>query len=76
MQRAADDPRGPLTKDRVELMPGLRSLHTRHARGMSREAPVANPVHIVLYRVLRPGLVEIVRVLHERMEPSRHPPEG
>ena len=30
------------------------------------------PVHVLFYRVLKSGLVEIVRVLHERMEPSRH----
>jgi len=30
------------------------------------------PVHMLYYRVIQPGLVEIVRVLHERMEPSRH----
>ncbi len=29
-------------------------------------------VHVLFYRVVRPGLAEIVRVLHERMEPSRH----
>jgi toxin ParE1/3/4 len=29
-------------------------------------------VHVLYYRVLAPGLIEIVRVLHERMEPSRH----
>jgi toxin ParE1/3/4 len=28
--------------------------------------------HILYYRVIVPGLVEIVRVLHDRMEPSRH----
>jgi plasmid stabilization system protein ParE len=26
----------------------------------------------MFYRIIRPDLVEIVRVLHERMEPSRH----
>jgi plasmid stabilization system protein ParE len=27
---------------------------------------------VIFYRVIRSGLVEIVRVLHDRMEPSRH----
>jgi toxin ParE1/3/4 len=36
------------------------------------EARVRQPVHILFYRVVRPGLVDIVRVLHERMETSRH----
>jgi toxin ParE1/3/4 len=29
-------------------------------------------VHVIFYRTVEPGLVEIVRVRHERMEPSRH----
>jgi toxin ParE1/3/4 len=33
---------------------------------------VTGPVHVLYYRVVRPNLVEIVRVLHVRMEPSRH----
>jgi plasmid stabilization system protein ParE len=33
---------------------------------------VGDPVHVIFYRVAGPGLVEIVRLLHERMEPSRY----
>jgi plasmid stabilization system protein ParE len=29
-------------------------------------------VHIVFYRAAEPGIIEIVRVLHERMDPWRH----
>ena len=58
--------------DRPEVAPGLRSFHIRHSREESREAPVAKPVHVIFYRVAEPGMVEIVRVLHERMEPERH----
>jgi plasmid stabilization system protein ParE len=29
-------------------------------------------MHVIYYRVIQPGLVEIVRVMHERMEPSLH----
>jgi toxin ParE1/3/4 len=72
MRRVAADPEGVPTASRVEFGPGIRSLHIRHCRGESREAPVANPVHVLFYRALEPGLVEIVRVLHERMQPSRH----
>jgi toxin ParE1/3/4 len=32
---------------------------------------VGAPVHVIFYRAIEPGLVEIVRVLHERMEPGR-----
>ena len=72
MRRVAADPTGPSTADRAELVPGVRSFHIRHSRDESREAPVANPVHVIFYRVIQPGIVEIVRVLHNRMEPSRH----
>lgn len=33
---------------------------------------VKRPIHVLYYRVAQKGVIEIVRVLHERMEPSRH----
>lgn len=72
MRRVAEDPEGPSTSERSELRPGIRGFHIRHSRNESREAPVANPVHVLFYRVTRPGIIEIVRVLHERMEPRQH----
>ncbi|MGQ0676273.1 MAG: type II toxin-antitoxin system RelE/ParE family toxin [Rhodospirillales bacterium] len=72
LRRIAGDPLGRSTRDRGDLFAGLRSLHVRHARGQSRAARVGAPVHVIFYRAAEPGLVEIVRVLHERMEPSRH----
>lgn len=72
LRRIAADPQGRATLDRGELHAGLRSLHIRHSRDESREAPVGEPVHVIFYRAVEPGLVEIVRVLHDRAEPSRH----
>lgn len=72
MRRVAEYPKGHSTVDRSALRPGIRSFHIRHSRDESREAPVANPVHVIFYRVTQPGIVEIVRVLHDRTEPSRH----
>jgi toxin ParE1/3/4 len=72
LRRIAADPQGRSTRDRSELAAGLRSLHIRHSRAESREAPVGDPVHVIFYRARDPDLVEIVRVLHDRMEPSRH----
>ena len=72
MRRVAADPSGLSTVDRPEVAPGIRSFHIRHSRNESREAPVASPVHVIFYRVLQTSVVEIVRVLHERMEPGRH----
>jgi toxin ParE1/3/4 len=72
MRRVAADPAGHSTVDRADLMPGIRSFHARHSRNESREVTVANPTHVVFYRVLQSGTVEIVRVLHDRMEPRLH----
>ena len=72
LRRVAGDPEGLSTVDREDLRPGVRSFHIRHSRSESREAPVGDPVHVIFYRAVAPGLVEIVRVLYERMEPSRH----
>jgi toxin ParE1/3/4 len=72
MRRVAEEPESLSSSNRGELRPGIRSFHIRHARAATREAPVANPVHILFYRLIEEGFIEIVRVLHERMEPSRH----
>lgn len=72
MRRVAADPSGLSTVDRPEVAPGIRSFHIRHSRNESREATVASPVHVIFYRVAEPGTVEIVRVLHVRMEPRLH----
>ena len=72
MRRIAVDPQGRSTVDHGELFEGVRSFHIRHSRSESREAAVGEPVHVIFYRAREPGLIEIVRVLHERMEPGRH----
>jgi len=72
MRRVAADPEGPATRERTDLVPGVRSFHIRHARGQDLETRVERPVHILYYRVVEPGMVEIIRVLHDRMEPRRH----
>jgi toxin ParE1/3/4 len=72
MRRIASEPFGLSTVDRGELSVGVRCFHIRHSRHESREAPVGDPVHVIFYRAFGPGLIEIIRVLHERMEPSRH----
>ena len=72
MRKVAAEPDGPATRDRAELSRGIRSFHLRNARADDTVAKVRKPVHVLFYRDLGSGLVEIVRVLHERMEPSRH----
>ena len=70
LRRIASDPQGRSTSDRGELLASLRSFHIRHSRNESLEAPVAAPVHVIFYRAVETGIIEIVRVLHERVEPS------
>jgi toxin ParE1/3/4 len=45
---------------------------SRHARRTSDTAKVRRPVHVLYYRVAPESVIEIVRVLHEKMDPSRH----
>jgi plasmid stabilization system protein ParE len=33
-------------------------------------------VHVIDYRASQDGIIEIVRILHERMEPGRHLKSG
>jgi toxin ParE1/3/4 len=72
IRQVARDPEGLLTRQRSELGRHLRSSHIRHARGIPATAKVRRPARVLYYRVSRDGVIEIVRVLHERMEPSRH----
>jgi toxin ParE1/3/4 len=69
MRRVAAEPSGVSTRPRPELSRGVRSFHLRNVRV---DAKVRRPVHVLFYRVAGADLVEIVRVLHERMEPSQH----
>lgn len=72
MRQIADEPQGPLTKNRTGLRSGIRSSHVRQARRAAGATNIRRPVHVLYYRVAREGVIEIVRVLHEPMAPSRH----
>ena len=72
LRKIAAQPNGPTTRPRPELLRGIRSFHLRNARVEASGAKVRRPVHVLFYRAAGPGMIEIVRVLHERMEPSRH----
>jgi toxin ParE1/3/4 len=65
----ASDPEGPVTRDRSLVGAKLRSFHVRHAR---RAHGVHDPVHIIYYRWTRLGSIEVVRILHERMDPTAY----
>jgi toxin ParE1/3/4 len=70
MRQLAADPRGAGTVHCGGLAKGARSFHLRHT---SSRNGVEAPVHVIYYRAVEDRL-EVVRVLHERMEPSRHLP--
>jgi len=71
MRELGADPEHLMSKDCRELAPRLRSFHVRH---MGRDHGVKAPVHVIYYRYYRKprASIVIVRVLHERMEPSVH----
>ena len=65
----ADGPDIAGSNKRDEILPGLRTFHVarrgRHAR------------HFLMYRVAAGNIIEIVRILHDRMELARHlPPDS
>ena len=66
MRAIAADPTAPTTRARSEVSAGLHSVHLRPVRD---DQGVKDPVHVIYYRV-RASVIEIVRVLHERMEPT------
>lgn len=72
LDQVAANPEGPATRNRPDLLPGIRSFHLRNARREGRAAPVKRPVHVIYYRAVQPDIVEIVRILHERMDPALH----
>ena len=57
------------TTARPELGEGVRSYHLRSAR---KQAGVARPRHLILYRTRGTSIVEVGRVLHDAMDLERH----
>lgn len=68
MDELGANPEHLMSKDCGELTPRLRSFHVRH---VGRDYDVKAPVHVIYYRKAR-SMIVIVRVLHERMDPSMH----
>jgi toxin ParE1/3/4 len=68
MHELGADPERLMSKNCSGLLPGLRSFHVRY---VGRDHGVKTPVHVIYYRRVRSSIV-IVRVLHERIEPSVH----
>ena len=64
----ADGPDVAGSKARDEIMRGLRTLHV--ARRDRRAS------HFLMYRAAPNGTIEIVRILHDRMDFRRHVPSA
>jgi toxin ParE1/3/4 len=52
---------------RDDLLPNMRSFHVEHAAGRRGAA-----AHILYYRVEPDGMIVILRLLHQSMDPTRH----
>jgi toxin ParE1/3/4 len=72
MRQVAAEPDGPLTRKRPDLRSGIRSFHLRYSGRSTEGVKVRRPVHVLYYRVAEEDVIEIVRVLHEKMDPIRH----
>lgn len=57
-------PDAPGSKRRDEIMPGLRTLHVARAGRRGR--------HFLMYRIVDETGIEIVRILHDAMDLTRH----
>lgn len=71
-RRIIADPLGHPTVDRSELGDAMRSLHVRFCRTENREGVVKAPVHLILYRIGNTEPIDIVGIVHERMDLSRY----
>lgn len=72
VDRIADTARLQSAVERPELAVGVRCLHLRHVRTRDKDARVEAPVHSIYFQYVGADDVEILRVLHERMDPVLH----
>jgi len=71
----AEDPQRPGAKLRSDLLPDLWLYHLASSRShLPNERTVKSPRHFVMFRHLEPGVIEIVRILHDSRDLARHLP--
>jgi toxin ParE1/3/4 len=67
MAKVGESPDLPGSRE-IPQVAGLRTWHLRWARGLvEREHRVAEPRHLLIYRVTPDGVVEILSLVHDRM---------
>lgn len=66
------DPFRPASAERSEVQVGVRTYHLRHSRGRAAVTGgrVGRPRHLLVYAVILPDRVVVLRVLHDAMELS------
>jgi toxin ParE1/3/4 len=70
----ANDPARIGVRQRPELGSGVFSYHLFHSRRRTSTHKVQSSRHLLLARMGEAGFIDILRVLHDAMELSRHLP--
>lgn len=70
MSDVANDPERPGSIPIVEVAPDMRIYHLRHSRNRAAAAGdrVKNPRHFLMYRFVGGAPIEVIRMLHDRMD--------
>lgn len=73
----ADDPDRLGSRVRPELRAGIRTYHliSSRERGRGPGGIIRTPRHLLVYRLIGDTQLEILRVLHDRMELGQHLPD-
>jgi toxin ParE1/3/4 len=69
----AEDPTRPAAKERPDLLPGVWLYHLAFSRThVPDDQAVKAPRHFILFRHVQPGIIEIIRILHDSRDLARH----
>jgi toxin ParE1/3/4 len=69
----ADDPTCPAAKERKDVLPGVWFYHLASSRThVPDDQAVKSPRHLVIFRHVQPGVIEILRILHDSRDLARH----
>ena len=72
LQLLKSDPARAGVRTDADLPSGVRLFHLRIARNrLAAVDRVGRPRHFLVFRI-RPGLIEVLRVLHDTMDLARH----
>ena len=76
LRDVAADPERAGSQSRPEIGPAVRTYHLRHSRERARtpDGVVQRPRHFLIYGRLENDILEVGRILHERMDIKRHLP--